>query len=259
MQIFSPKADDDKQPLKKGAVQKLVLKGRWEDRRWNDRWLELDADEIRYCWEEGKPIDRMKAECIQCMSMLNPDTAETKGHENKSNAHLILESTSIWNIVLAHRHDFSELSTCFLLATTSKESAGREYLLRTTSPSETLEWVREISSIIDDARPPPETVISRIRGAVFRVYHSPPFRVLVLFLIALNFSAFIYDTQACCPSPAQLPHTNQRQPPPLNFSSRSWMEGGDESTGLIWVGAGRDGGGGWGGGVGWGWGGEKAA
>jgi hypothetical protein len=200
MNFLRSRADSHKQPVKKGAVQKLVVKGRWEDRRWNDRWLELDTSEIRYCWEEGKPIDRMKAKSIECMSMVNADTAETENHANRSDRNLLLESTSIWNIVLAQRQDFpEELSSCFLLATTSKESAGREYLLRTKSPSETSEWVREINSIIDNAQPPPETVISRIRGSVFRVYHSPPFRVLVLLLIALNFLAFIYDTQVCCP------------------------------------------------------------
>ncbi len=161
--------------------------------------MELDTDAISYCWEEGKPIDRMKAESIQCMSMVNAanETIEPEGRADKSDTDMTVESASIWNIVLAHRYDFQEeLSTCFLLATTSNESTTREYLLRTPSPSQTLEWVREINSIVDNARPPPETAINRLRRAIYHLYHSPPFRVLVMLLISLNFMAFIYETQA---------------------------------------------------------------
>ena len=185
-------------PLKKGAVQKLVLKGGWEDRRWNDRWLELSENEIRYCFEEGLPgetgkvIDHIKPAAVSRVQSLVSQAKDLYNIKSKN----VPDENSIWDIVSSFKLDFpDELSACFLIATKSHDGAGREYLLRTTSIEETSDWIDKINRVVLAASPPPETFIGRLRRAIRKIYDSGFFRILVLILIFFNFMAFVYDTQ----------------------------------------------------------------
>ena len=75
--------DSDSDSLKSAFVQKLVMKGEWEERRWNDRWLQLNGTEIRYCWEkDGRTIDRIQAQQITGVELLGDRVTSSNAIEN---------------------------------------------------------------------------------------------------------------------------------------------------------------------------------
>ena len=193
--------------LKDCTVQKLVLKGAWEDRRWNDRRLILYKNRVCYLWNKGeKIIDQISAENISQLAAMYEEMNQlgapaSSPHLRKGRS--FVSETSIWDTVLLNRTDHEdELKNCFLLRTQATDGTRREYVFRTESQEDTLSWVEQTRRIVEAATPPPLSLVGRFRRAVRDVFHSKPFQILVTLLITLNFLSFIYVAQA------------RRRPPP---------------------------------------------
>jgi hypothetical protein len=189
--------------VKKGAVQKLVVKGSWENCRWNERWLELCNGEIRYCWEEGGGIiDRIAAGAVACVKDFSQVQHGTNRRISNSDSQYSLRFQHQWTMAKFVLDSFSqkkldpqELQRCFMITIKPGDSPGREYLFRAESTDEAVEWVKEIKRAISEAAPQPKSQVQLIRDWFWRLYHSHAFFVISTLLIGLNFTAFVYEAQ----------------------------------------------------------------
>ena len=194
------KVDAENNILRSGPVQKLVLKGPWDERRWNDRWLEMQRGLVKYQWFEGgdKPIDTIYAgniSCIRSVIVEDQSIATNGGHANHPRKGSF-KTPSVLDIVSGHtKDDTEELSSCFYLKSQADDSTYREYVFRVESPSQCKAWVEHIQKMIVAAAPPPITLAYRLRMLVHYIFHSRPFQVFVTLLIAVNFLAFVYAAQ----------------------------------------------------------------
>ena len=193
---------------KKGPVQKLVLKGSWEQRKWIDRWIELDriAGVFRYCFKEGSHIDTIAASSVKCIRTFQDqngglphstgevqDFFPSSSSMNEKNCPTI---KSIWpSIIENSSENYNELEHGFLIQTITGEHAGREYFFRTNTQEEALYWIESIRSMIRDAQPRPRTAYSIARSTARQIFESLAFTVITTMLILLNFSAYVFDTQ----------------------------------------------------------------
>jgi hypothetical protein len=208
----------DASSSKSGPVQKLVLKGDWQGRKWNDRWLELGVGELRYCWKEGHQIDRIAARSIQCIKTLDDPNgglevcnSEEMQEEVQTMSSLSLGSfnssmknlasvRSIWPMIARNGVEYRyELENGFLLQTGGGNQIGREYFFRTNSRADSLRWIGWIKTMIRDAQPRPKTAYSIARTATRNVFETAGYTVVTTMLILLNFSAYVFDTQVHCP------------------------------------------------------------
>jgi hypothetical protein len=214
MQVFKKnrKVEEWVDIEKKGAVQKLVVKGGWENCRWNERWLELSDGEIRYCWDEGGGvIDRIAAGATASVRDFS-QTQDQRGTNRRINISESLYNMSMriqqqWmlaNFVLdsfsQKKLDSQELHRYFLITVTPGDSpgTGREYLFRAESTDDAVEWVHEIKRAISLAQPQPKSHVQTIRDWFWRLYHTRTFFIISTLLIGLNFMAFVYAAQVNC-------------------------------------------------------------
>ena len=196
--------------VKKGPVQKLVLKGGWENRKWNDRWIELTKNGIRYCWKEGKRIENIYANSIKCVKHLNQDQDVNERRRSLGNGDHGRRSvdngisgkhmptlSSIWPIILHHsrEEDAGELQNGFFIQTFTGQHPGREYFFRTKSQEEASDWIQSIQTVMSEAALKPRTLYARARSEMLQVFDSDVFAIVTTLLIALNFFAYVYDTQ----------------------------------------------------------------
>lgn len=195
-------APDDPGVFQKGPVQKLVLKSGWENRKWNDRWIELLKGEFRYCWREGSPIDCISASAISGIKIWQDENRfnepqDCAGALQETNLTSSAENIkSIWpKITAAGADQADELQNGFLIQTVSGEHAGREYFFRTSSQEEALSWIASIKTMLKDAQPKPNTAYVTVRRITRCAFESMGFTIITTMLILLNFSAFVYDTQ----------------------------------------------------------------
>jgi hypothetical protein len=169
--------------IRSGAVQKLVLKGSWDERRWNDRWLEIHKGLLKYQWFEGgdKPIDTIAALNIPHVACIIENASDGSNVPINSARNGSFKLSSVLDTVCNHLKDHSEeLGSCFYLKSQVDDGTFREYVFRVGSPEECKLWVEQIRSMIVDAKPPPLTLIRRFRNLVHSVFHSRPFQVLFL-------------------------------------------------------------------------------
>ena len=185
--------------VRKGPVQKLVLKGGWSNRKWNDRWIELSKHELHYCWKAGKGIDRIDLKSIQCVKLLNQDSEALEhrhSFENGENSKRLPLLSSTWPIILHHsRENAAELQNGFFLQTNAGQHAGREYFFRTRTQEEASEWISSIQTVMADAAARHKTLYGIARNTARRVFDSNLYAVLTTLLIALNFFLYVYYTQ----------------------------------------------------------------
>jgi hypothetical protein len=213
--------------LKKGPVEKLVLKGAWENRKWNDRWIELLKGEFRYCWKEGSRIDSIAASSISSVKTLHDQNDGLEIHDERLGdedyVHSFPMNVKYWNattqsiwptIVENSAEDMQELQNGFLLQTISGDHVGREYFFRTSTHEEAISWIGSIRAMVIAAQPRPKTAYTIARAVTRKIFQSPGFTIITTMLILLNFSAFVFDTQVVACSPVT---TAYKCPPPLPF------------------------------------------
>jgi hypothetical protein len=187
--------------INKGAVEKLVLKGGWEQRKWNRRYLEIDKTDIKYGWYEGSEhIEKISATSITHITAVFQDGRISAPRELKevsdNNRHNNLILKSIWPVLTELSSECAEeLRNAFYVRICTTDQAGREYIFRTSNQQEMLSWVQSIMDMIAEAAPQPKTLPAKIRKAVRVAFDSTPFRVATTLLIALNFSSSVYQTQ----------------------------------------------------------------
>ncbi len=145
-------AEPDDPVLKDGAVQKLVLKADWEERRWNDRRLVLYKNRVCYLWNKGdKTIDQILAENISHLAAIYEDTnnTSTSGSPQIRKSRSFVSESSIWDTVLFRKSDHEEeLQSCFLLRTQTANGTRREYVFRTESQEEARAWVEQVRGAV---------------------------------------------------------------------------------------------------------------
>ena len=191
--------------VRKGHVQKLVLKGGWDNRKWNDRWLEISKTELHYCWKAGSIIDKIEANSVQCIKLLSQDheaIEHRRSSENVGNGKHLPALTSIWPIILRHSRDHSEeLRHGFFIQTVTGQHAGREYFFRTSTQDEASEWVDRIHAVMSEAATKPKSMFVTARDAARQLFDSNIYGVVTTLLISLNFAAYVYETQVQAYSP----------------------------------------------------------
>jgi hypothetical protein len=202
--------------LKDGAIQKLVLKAVWGERRWNDRRLVLYKNKVCYMWNRGdkagdKPIDQIKAGDITHLAAMYEETNHTSspvGSPALRKSHsFAVDAISIWDTVSLHRHEHAEeLQSCFLLRTQAADGTRREYVFRAETQEDARSWVEQLRGIVEAAKPPPISLLGRFRRGVYDVFHSKPFQVFILNPISLCHAtqykatrrgAALYDAMRC--------------------------------------------------------------
>ena len=185
--------------VRKGPVQKLVLKGGWDNRKWNDRWIEISDSEFFYCWKAGSVIDKVQADSIQCVKLLNQDETLDRRRSfqvAKSSKHLPSLS-SIWPILVHHsRVDAEELQNGFFIQTGVGQHAGREYFFRARTQEEASAWIKSIQALMASGVAKPKSLYAITRSTMRKVFDSNVYGVVTVLLIALNFFAYVYETQA---------------------------------------------------------------
>jgi len=187
--------------LKREFVRKLAYKGDWESRRWNDRWLELRRGGLRYGFhsKDAKEIDYIRASSIRFSCMIvdgEPDFWPDPTTRRSISGRTFAE-TSLWGKLQAIKMDFvSELKAAFFVRShNDHSSATKDHVFVCGSVEEAKDWVVQIRRIVDLAKPPPEHWLRRSRRIVRTIFEHSYFEIVVNLLIALNFMAFIYQTQ----------------------------------------------------------------
>jgi hypothetical protein len=187
----------------KGKVQKLVIKnGIWEDRKWNDRFLEIRGSNIQYFfWQDeaiGKIIDNIEVLHITKLSAMSINISEAIDQLNSSisTAYAREVDPSKWQQITHNTEELYEvLQNCFLLRVESGNRMVRDYIFRTNTLDEAKIWVETIRQMIAHFSPPPPNIISKTRIILRPILDSIAAQVLFGVIISLNFIAFMYETQ----------------------------------------------------------------
>ena len=183
----------------KGKVQKLVIKnGRWEERKWNDRFLEIRGSTIQYLFKHdgpgGKVIDNIEAHHIKRLSSVYMDLSDETDPQSPSPISSLSPYT--WQQVCENTAQFrDELQNCFYIRAESGDQLVRDYVFRTSSLDEAKDWVETIKKMIVHFAPPPESFVSKTRRILRPIVDSVATQVFFGLIICLNFIAFIYETQ----------------------------------------------------------------
>lgn len=183
----------------KGKVQKLVIKtGSWEDRKWNDRFLEIRGSTVQYCfWQNGivgKVIDKIEVLHITRLSAFSMDLSDALDQLNLSISASFPQAT--WQQIVQNTAELcGVLQNCFLIRVESGNRMVRDYVIRTSTVEEAKLWVETIKKMVVHYSPPPQSILSQSRRILRPIIDSIAVQVFFGLIICLNFIAFMYETQ----------------------------------------------------------------